>query len=180
LILFSPRPHPLFFCSSPQDGRPGVVAKDKILSIDWYGRAAVAGNDYAKERLGVLLGRVEFPMYIRALNHEADAAFEVAKKWENGSIYPQSFVKAAEFYEKAAVKKHAAAANALANLYASGKLPAMNIPVISASAAAAAVGVVGGTVGQTLCVVCLFVMIDQSLEFCSCCGRVDCVEAIVC
>ena len=56
-----------------------MAAKDKILSLDWYGRAAVAGNDYAKERLGVLLGRAEYPVYMRALNGDPDAAFDVAK-----------------------------------------------------------------------------------------------------
>jgi TPR repeat protein len=106
-----------------EDGRPGVVPKDKILSLEWYGRAAVAGNDYAKERLGVLLGRAEYPIFLRALNQDPEAAFDVAKKWEAGAIYPQSFVKAAEFYEKAATRKHAPAANALANLYAQGHIP---------------------------------------------------------
>lgn len=63
-----------------EDGRPGVVPKDKVISIDWYGRAAAAGNEYAKERLAVLLNRHEAPLLLKALAGDADAMFECAKK----------------------------------------------------------------------------------------------------
>lgn len=68
--------------SQHQDGRPGLLAKDKILSIFWYGKSAISGNEYAKERLGVILGRTDANLLLKALAGDMDAAFEVAKKYE--------------------------------------------------------------------------------------------------
>jgi TPR repeat protein len=116
--------------SVQQDGRPGLVAKDKIKALDWYGRSALAGNDYAKDRLSVLLnGKSEAVLFVKALGGDMDAAFEIGQKydcelvspydrfdhlselndrsvrlrrWEAGeSGFPQSFDKAIEMYEKA-------------------------------------------------------------------------------
>jgi TPR repeat protein len=92
-----------------------------VLSIVRYGKAAAAGNEYARERLVNLLSRTEVPVLIKAYSGDADAMFEVGQKWESGLLYPQSARKAAEFYERAVVlKKHVGAANALALMFVKG------------------------------------------------------------